>query len=82
MTERSREYLAEIAGIFLDHGADPYTRTPDAEIPVTDLIVDKLGDWNPRKTRELLGKVVAAKKTLSLKTSKKKRMSKGLWCFG
>jgi hypothetical protein len=76
------DYWAQVAGLFLDHGADPYARTLATDIVVADLIEQKFGDWDPIKTRELLEKVEAAKKMLSLKASKKKRMSRRLWCFG
>jgi len=81
---RGLDYWAQVAGLFLDHGADPYARVlvSDDSVTVADLIEQTFGDWDPTKTRELLEKVEAAKKMLSLKASEKKRMSRRLWCFG
>ena len=67
------DYWAQVAGLFLDHGADPYARTLATDIVVADLIEQKFGDWDPIKTRELLEKVEAAK-NICKKSNKKKEL--------
>jgi hypothetical protein len=75
------DYWAQVAGLFLDHGADPYARVlvSDDSVTVADLIERKFGDWDPSKTRELLEKVEAAKNIC--KKSDKRRNLRTFWCF-
>lgn len=74
------DYWAQVVGLFLDHGADPYAYAGNSKIVITDLIEEKFGEWEPIKTRELLEKVEAAKKIF--KKSNRKRKLGALWCFG
>jgi hypothetical protein len=73
------DYWAQVVGLFLDHGADPYARSIYTETLVTDVIKQNFGGWDPIKTRELLEKVETAKRML--RKSNKKRKLRTFWCF-